>query len=85
MGFSSFSFHDFHLIFLPTAFRIRAFPFHTFFHGSRRLIVDFQHFLHHVPEIGYLSFHRGNPFLFRCLDLIHILFKHFFQSIHLLR
>ncbi|PKU69925.1 hypothetical protein MA16_Dca017197 [Dendrobium catenatum] len=78
IGFQSFSLHDFRLIFLPTNFRIRVFSFLPFCHGSHRLAVDFQHFLYHVPEIGYLSFHGGNPFLHRCLDLVHLPFKPFF-------
>ncbi|KAL0923241.1 hypothetical protein M5K25_007289 [Dendrobium thyrsiflorum] len=77
---SSFSFHDLYLLFLPTEFRICAFPFPTSCNGCRRLVVDFQHFLYHVAEIRYLSFDGGHSFFHRCLDLIHLPFKPFFQD-----
>ncbi|KAL0921559.1 hypothetical protein M5K25_008644 [Dendrobium thyrsiflorum] len=63
MGSSSFSFHDLRFFFLPTDFRICASSFPISCNGCRRLVVYFQHFLYHVPEIRYLSFHGGHSFL----------------------
>ncbi|KAL0927421.1 hypothetical protein M5K25_001588 [Dendrobium thyrsiflorum] len=78
MGSSSFSLHDLRFFFLPTDFRICASSFPTFCNGCRCLVMYFQHFLYHIPEIRYLPFHGGHSFLHCGLNLVHLSFQPFF-------